>query len=312
LHPEIRASASTPTDFEPPMIDLRDSTDPEITAASRVLAQVDVAAREAGVEYLVVGATALTMLSVGLVGQTPPRATRDIDIAVAVDSWGHFGRLAEKLQKRGISPQSFLVDGVEVDVVPYGGVENQDRTILWPNDYRMSALLELLAWWERRMTTTRDAVDLGIMVSWYSAGDRFDQLFDENIDVLVLLAGSERPGVQGGGPGGAGWRRGRPGVRRGRSGRRARAPQPGRPRTSGRQPRSVGSSSRRSWVVGVRRGAEPAGLAGDHGVQISAGRSGRCRTTRPAAPQYHDAYDDGAHGDAHPAVFTRAVNLSSH
>ena len=28
--------------------------------------------------------------------------------------------------------------------------------------------------------------------------------------------------------------------------------------------------------------------------------------------QYHDAYDDGAHGDPHPVVFIRAINLSSH
>jgi hypothetical protein len=28
--------------------------------------------------------------------------------------------------------------------------------------------------------------------------------------------------------------------------------------------------------------------------------------------QYHDAYPDGAHGDPHPVVFIRAINLSSH
>lgn len=28
--------------------------------------------------------------------------------------------------------------------------------------------------------------------------------------------------------------------------------------------------------------------------------------------QYHDAYTGGAHGDPHPVVFIRAINLSSH
>lgn len=28
--------------------------------------------------------------------------------------------------------------------------------------------------------------------------------------------------------------------------------------------------------------------------------------------QYHDTYQDGAHGDPHPVVFIRAINLSSH
>lgn len=196
------------------MIDLRESTDPEVTAVAQVLAAVDVVAREAGVDYLVVGATSLNLLSIGLVGLAPHRATRDIDIAVAVGNWAHFERLAEKFEKRGTGPQAFIVGGVEVDIVPYGGVEDRDRTILWPNEHRMSvlgfqeavksaetvrlpsgvtvrvpsiaalALLKLVAWWERRMTTTRDAVDLGVMVGWYAAGDRLDRLFEDNMDVL--------------------------------------------------------------------------------------------------------------------------------
>lgn len=67
-------------------IDLRDSTEPELVLAAQVLAHIDAVAREAGVDYLVVGATARTILSIGLVGRSPERATRDIDIAAAVGS----------------------------------------------------------------------------------------------------------------------------------------------------------------------------------------------------------------------------------
>ncbi|WP_410624716.1 hypothetical protein [Amycolatopsis sp. cmx-8-4] len=49
------------------MIDLSASADPEILLATRALTQVDAAAQAAGVDYLVVGATARTILSLGLI-----------------------------------------------------------------------------------------------------------------------------------------------------------------------------------------------------------------------------------------------------
>jgi predicted nucleotidyltransferase len=109
---------------------------------------------------------------------------------------------------------SFLVEGVEVDVLPYGGIEGEDRTILWPDDHRMSvrglreavasaetvllpggltvrvpavpalALLKLLTWWDRRVLTTRDAIDLATMISWYSSEPYLDLLYEEQQDLL--------------------------------------------------------------------------------------------------------------------------------
>jgi predicted nucleotidyltransferase len=197
------------------MIDLRDSTEPDLVLAAQVLTRLDAVAREAGVEYLVVGATARTILSIGLVGRPPERATRDIDIAAAVGSWADFERLADKLEKRDRSAHKFLVEGVEVDVVPYGGIEGEDRTILWPDDHRMNvrglseavesaetvllpgglatrvpsipalALLKLLTWWDRRAIDTRDAIDLATMIDWYSSGEYLDRLYDDEMDVLA-------------------------------------------------------------------------------------------------------------------------------
>jgi predicted nucleotidyltransferase len=196
------------------MIDLSASANPEILLATRALTRVDAVARAAGVDYLVVGATARTILSLGLIGRPPERATRDVDIAAEVGTWADFERLVGKLEKRGRSEHSFLVEGIEVDVVPYGGIEREDRTILWPDDHRMSvrglseavasaetvllpggltvqvpavpalALLKLLTWWERRALTTRDAIDLATMISWYSSGTCLDLLYEEQLDLL--------------------------------------------------------------------------------------------------------------------------------
>ncbi|WP_290053311.1 nucleotidyl transferase AbiEii/AbiGii toxin family protein [Amycolatopsis solani] len=196
------------------MIDLSASADPEILLAARTLTQVDAAARTAGLDYLVVGATARTILSLGLVGRLPERATRDVDIAVKVCSWGDFQRLVGELDRQGGSVHSFLIEGVEVDVLPYGGIEREDRTILWPDDHRMNvrglseavasaetvllpggltvrvpsvpalALLKLLTWWDRHVTTSRDAIDLATMISWYSTGPYLDRLYEEELALL--------------------------------------------------------------------------------------------------------------------------------
>jgi predicted nucleotidyltransferase len=194
-------------------IDLRDSTDYEVLRAAKVLARVAAAARDAGIDYLVVGATARTIVSIGLLGAPPERRTRDVDIAAEVDSWEDFENLALKLDERN-GVHKFIVGGIEVDVLPYGGIEEEDRTILWPDDHRMNvlglreavdsaevallpdgvsvtvpsipalALLKLLAWQDRHLVDTRDAIDLATMIGWYSSERYLDQLYTEEMDVL--------------------------------------------------------------------------------------------------------------------------------
>ncbi|NUT52407.1 MAG: hypothetical protein HOV94_34705, partial [Saccharothrix sp.] len=138
---------------------------------------------------------------------------RDIDIAAEVDSWEEFARLAERLdERRGV--HKFIVVDAEVDVVPYGGVEREDRTILWPDDHEMNvlglreavesadtallpdgvsvrvpsipalALLKLFAWRDRHRDDTRDAIDLAVIIAWYSSAHYLDRLYDEGFDVL--------------------------------------------------------------------------------------------------------------------------------
>lgn len=111
-------------------IDLRASTDYEVRRAAKVLARIDEVAREAQVHYLVVGATARSLISIGLLGTSPQRRTRDIDIAAEVGSWAEFDNLVRKLDKHGRRVHKFVVEGTEVDVVPYGGIEQADRTIM--------------------------------------------------------------------------------------------------------------------------------------------------------------------------------------
>ncbi len=195
-------------------IDLRASTDYEVLRAVKVLTRIDEVAREAQVHYMVVGASARSLISIGLLGTSPVRRTKDIDIAAEVDSWEEFRSLVRTLDRQGGSEHKFLVEGTEVDVVPYGGIEQVDRTIMWPDDHAMNvlgfrealssaqtvllpdgisvkvpsipalALLKLLAWRDRHRVDTRDALDLQTIIEWYSSGDYLNWLYNEGFDVL--------------------------------------------------------------------------------------------------------------------------------
>jgi len=121
-------------------IDLRTSTDFEVLRAAKVLAKINEAAREAQVEYLVVGATARSLISIDLLGTSHQRRTDDIDIAAEVDSWNDYDSLVSTLKRHDGSVHKFIVEGTEVDVVPYGGIEQANRTITWPDDHVMNVL----------------------------------------------------------------------------------------------------------------------------------------------------------------------------
>ena len=214
------------------MIDLSVSTDPDIGVAGRVLAVLNVAAQGVGVDYLVVGATARNVLSLAWFDRLPPRATRDVDVAVAVPDWSAFRRLTAGLAPRG-GAHAFTVSlagsSVEVDIVPYGGVEGPDRTVRLPDDHKLNvlgvreafdaavtarlpggvevrvptipglALLKIITWRDRRLLSRRDATDLDEIINWYAEGPFLDQLYDE-VDILarydfdVALAAAHRLG----------------------------------------------------------------------------------------------------------------------
>lgn len=197
------------------MIDLSSSTDPRIGVAGRVLADVGAVTAKHGVRVMVIGATARDILAEAIVGTPPARATADVDVAVAVPSWAAFRGLTADLARVGRSPHRFLVDGVQVDVVPFGDIESAARTVDWEDGTRMSvlglrevharaevarlpggadvlvpslpglAVLKLVAWSDRRLETRRDAVDLQTMLGWLQAAQLLEELYENHLDALI-------------------------------------------------------------------------------------------------------------------------------
>ena len=100
------------------------------------------------VEWLIVGATARVILLEHVLGFPPARATRDVDFAVAIDSWQKFDELKQQLEATGrfvasrdekqrlryFPAGTTAGRGIAVDLVPFGGVERPQFTIAWSPD----------------------------------------------------------------------------------------------------------------------------------------------------------------------------------
>jgi predicted nucleotidyltransferase len=111
-----------------------------------ILRQVDRAARELAFDCFVVGAMARDILLTGVFGLPAGRATRDVDLALAVEGWPQFEaikarlvgtgafnsdeRVAQRLYYRAASAGR----GHPLDLIPFGGVELPGGEIAWPPD----------------------------------------------------------------------------------------------------------------------------------------------------------------------------------
>ena len=200
-------------------MDLSDKV--ELRLLSAILADARGGAPDA--DFLVVGAMSRDLLLHYGHGVPITRATSDIDLGLAVAGWEEFQQLRDAYLGSGhFTPgqpgNHRLVhrSGVPVDLIPFGGVEREDGTIMWPEDnavmgvlgYRearataveillpdetsvatvclpMLAILKLVAWSERHTYTPRkDANDLFLVLSNYLHGENNERLFDVGAHLL--------------------------------------------------------------------------------------------------------------------------------
>ena len=86
-----------------------------------------------------VGASARDLVLHYGYGSRIERATADIDVGIEVPSWDAFQVLKEKLLEGGFSPTDaehrlLSPDGTEVDIIPFGPIEDEHAEIAWPPD----------------------------------------------------------------------------------------------------------------------------------------------------------------------------------
>lgn len=203
-------------------IDLSDRA--ALQPLARLLAAVRKQAGDAAI--LLVGAAARDVLLVHFHGAAILRATEDTDVAVAVRSWDTFLALRQRL----IDSRLFRAEGPphrlyfgdhRLDIVPFGGVEREDRSIEWPiggfevmrvwgsaealasaqlvrlpggeavlvASLPALALLKLWAWEDRRYETRKDASDLWALLWHYADAGNHDRLFGPEGEAALTAFG---------------------------------------------------------------------------------------------------------------------------
>jgi predicted nucleotidyltransferase len=195
---------------------------PELALHARVVADVEATAASVGITPLIAGAFARDLHLQYRCGISMQRLTQDIDFGLAVPDWAAFEALHKRLVSNGVFVASTNVahrlrhrNGWPVDLVPFGGVESNQRKIAWPprGDVIMDvfgfrealatahpillpgdvqtkvvslpalALLKIVCWQDRHYASPRkDAYDLQMILRHYLLADNEARLWDEFSD----------------------------------------------------------------------------------------------------------------------------------
>ena len=188
-----------------------------ITQVIRLVQQV---ALEHGIEFVMVGAMARDLLLQGVFGLAPGKQTIDLDFGFAVENWEQFLALRSALiatnnfQPTDRVSQRILYKGEwRVDLIPFGGVEDENGAIAWPpsrdivlnvagfEDALASAIrvqvdadlivpvaslpglavLKLVAWADQRDKANSDADDLHRLMADYGNAGNENRLYGEEL-----------------------------------------------------------------------------------------------------------------------------------
>lgn len=155
------------------------------------------------------------------------RATQDMDFAFALDSWEGFSRMRGELlasgdfadDPRGVAHRMIYASNYRVDLIPFGGMERDDRSIAWPPDHDVvmqvvgfreamaeavkvqlqdgvivdvaslpaQAVLKLFAWRDRRADRPGvDAGDLRLLLRHYLEAGNQDRLYTDADHLLTM------------------------------------------------------------------------------------------------------------------------------
>ena len=193
-----------------------------------ILSTIQTVTEELGCDYLLVGATARDILMTHVFGLDTRRATHDVDFAIALDHWERFHALKAALVATGsFVPAAEKVhllhyrptehgNAFPLDLIPFGGVEQEAHRISWPPDMNVvmsvmgyaealaSALdveadnglvirvvsipalaaLKLLAWDDRGLRDNKDAQDLLFLLQHYHEAGNGDRMYEEAFELL--------------------------------------------------------------------------------------------------------------------------------
>ncbi len=111
-----------------------------LAGLAEAIKAVEEAASHVGSELYVTGGMARVLWLEFGYGIDTGRTTEDVDFAVECADWPTFEDLAQELELRKLVRDERVQhrfrhpNGTEIDVLPFGGVENTNRTLAWPPD----------------------------------------------------------------------------------------------------------------------------------------------------------------------------------
>lgn len=176
---------------------------------------------------LLVGAMARDVLLSFAHGIPLARATQDMDFAFALESWDGFSRMRRDLlasgdftdDPRGVAHRLIYEHSHRMDLIPFGGMEREDRSIAWPPEHDVvmqvvgfrealanarkiqlpegavvdvaslpaQAVLKLFAWRDRRTVRPGvDAGDLRWLLSHYLDAGNQERLYTDAAHFLAM------------------------------------------------------------------------------------------------------------------------------
>lgn len=174
------------------------------------------------VSYYVVGAFARDIILENIFKQSSGVATKDIDVAIEIDSWENYDKFVNYLKTKhnfteGKNPHEYISpEGVFTDIIPYGGIE-KNRLVSFPPNYSKEinmlgfeeihssainivldneiefriasiegiAILKLIAWQDRMpgSSSEKHSRDLGLIIDSYF-DPSVEQIADDFADLF--------------------------------------------------------------------------------------------------------------------------------
>ena len=109
----------------------------------RIVSIVFGTAAQLGIQLMLVGAVARDFWLKQFDVRANIRTTHDVDIACLVREWDEYTRLISTLSgeggllpdSRGIRHRLWLDDEISVDIIPFGGIENEHGEFAWPPEF---------------------------------------------------------------------------------------------------------------------------------------------------------------------------------
>ena len=202
-------------------LDLSEKIDSNALEALSLVAQI---AESLNARFFVAGATARdAILKLGYDINTG-RATVDLDLGVQVADWDHYDKLKEGLVATGRFHATREIhrlmynDQIPLDFLPFGAIADSGGHLSWPPEHGVSmsvlgfeesyrhslvvrlssnpnldirfasvaglALMKIISWNDRRLTSAKDATDLALIIHNYALAGNEKRLFDEVADLF--------------------------------------------------------------------------------------------------------------------------------